>query len=166
MRSKTTESRLRGIITSANWKVTYISVLGELRTDFDQLSYLRRPQPLANTFGCWCRSPEMGWIDEAVSAPIRPVRPEPPSSRVFGALRRASENVSQIARDRAMGRIWPPPDGVFHAGSFFGTTSTDPRRPFPTAVVNTDARKRNGLCAVGGGPSVLRTSKLTCRGRR
>ena len=32
---------------------------------------------------------------------------------------------------------------------------------FPASVVNTDARKRNGLCAVGRGPSVLRTTRIT-----
>ncbi len=58
------------------------------------------------------------WVDEAVSPPIQPIRPGRPSSRVLGALRRASENVCQIACDRVLGRIRLPPDGVFQTRSF------------------------------------------------
>ena len=48
-------------------------------------------------------------IDEAVSARIWPVRPDCPTRRVSGALRRASENVSQIARDRLWVELGRPP---------------------------------------------------------
>ena len=41
--------------------------------------------------------------------------------------------------------------------------STGGTGAWPMPVVNTDARKRDGLCAVGGGPSVLRTAGLSCR---
>jgi hypothetical protein len=41
-------------------------------------------------------------IDEAVSAKSAQFRLDRPSPRVFGALQRASENVCQIAFDRAM----------------------------------------------------------------
>ena len=63
-------------------------------------------------------SPRKPWEFGPVSAPIRPVRPDRPSSRVFGALLRVPKNGCRIALDQ----ISPPPDGVFHARSLFGAS--------------------------------------------
>ena len=67
-------------------------------------------------------SPKNPWIDEAVSAQSGEFRLDRLSPRVFRALQGASENVCQIACDRGLGRIKPPPDGVFH-GRWFNSWS-------------------------------------------
>ena len=66
-------------------------------------------QQVRNSVGIESPTPSMAsglikrWVDEAVSAPIRPVRRDRPSPRVFEALLGVLRNVSEIARCRAMG---------------------------------------------------------------
>ena len=45
----------------------------------------------------------------------------------MGRFSGVSRNGCRIARDRAMERIGPPPDGVFQAGSIFGASEKSNR---------------------------------------
>lgn len=57
------------------------------------------------------------WVSDADPTRFRESGVRCSSRRVFGALRRASKNVSQIARDRLWVELGCPPGRVFRAGS-------------------------------------------------